>query len=316
MSFRIAPLIVCALAFAAAPYFLPEFNLYQVCLIAGTALVVLGLVVVTGFAGQVSLAQAAFVALGGYGSAVLHSFWGLPLWIGIPLVSAIVGLLGFVLGLLTLRVSGHYLALVTMALTAIVQLGLIYSDPLTGGAAGMPMPSFEMFGFTLSEGRQLYFAIVPTTAFFFVIVHNLQNSRYGRTLAAIRQSPTAAQAMGIDVLQFKSLAFGASAFLGAFGGGILAVLSTYLDPAQFGIPQSVYFLTVAVVGGLMSPLGAIVGSVVFVFLPDFLQSFQTYLGLVFALLLLCFILLRPDGLISLWQSPRGLVRMIRTGGAN
>jgi branched-chain amino acid transport system permease protein len=130
-------------------------------------------------------------------------------------------------------------------------------------------------------------------------VNNIMASRFGRALTAIRQSETAAETMGLDVLRYKAAAFAASGFLGAMGGGLLAPLSTYLDPAEFGVTQSVYFLAIAVVGGLLSPLGAAVGSAIFVLLPELLQSFQSYLGLVFALLLLAFIVLRPNGLASL-----------------
>lgn len=286
-------------AFFAAPHFLAEFHLFQLCLIAGTALVVLGLVVVTGFAGQISLAQSAFVALGGYGSAILATSWGVPLWLGIPVIAIIVALFGYLLGLMTLRVAGHYLALATMAVTAIVQIALVHSDALTGGAAGMPVPPFEIFGRTLENGGQLYYVIIPITALLFLLVRNLNQSHIGRAFAAIRQSETAAEAMGLNVLRYKAAAFGASGFLGAVGGGLLAPLSTYLDPAQFGITQTVYFLAIAVVGGMMSPLGAAIGSAVFVILPDFLQAFQSYLGLVFAVMLLAFIVLRPTGLASI-----------------
>src|SRR6476661_4879152 len=127
--------------FFIAPHFLAEYHLFQICLIASTALVVLGLVVVTGLAGQISLAQSAFAGLGGYGSAILAARWGVPLWAGIPLTAFAVAVVGFMLGQLTLRISGHYLALATMALTAIVQLAFVHSDPVTGGAAGMPMPT-------------------------------------------------------------------------------------------------------------------------------------------------------------------------------
>lgn len=286
-------------AFFAAPHFLAEFHLFQLCLIAGTALVVLGLVVVTGFAGQISLAQSAFVALGGYGSAILATSWGVPLWLGIPVIAIVVALLGYLLGLMTLRVAGHYLALATMAVTAIVQIALVHSDALTGGAAGMPVPPFEIFGRTLENGGQLYYVIIPVAALLFLLVRNLNQSHIGRAFAAIRQSETAAEAMGLNVLRYKAAAFGASGFLGAVGGGLLAPLSTYLDPAQFGITQTVYFLAIAVVGGMMSPLGAAIGSAVFVILPDFLQAFQSYLGLVFAVMLLAFIVLRPTGLASI-----------------
>jgi branched-chain amino acid transport system permease protein len=299
---RLAICVAGIAAFLAAPHYLAEYHLFQICLIAATALVVLGLVVVTGLAGQISLAQAGFVGLGGYGSAILATSCGVPLWAGIPLTAFAVALAGFGLGQLTLRISGHYLALATMAFTAIVQLAFIHSDPVTGGAAGMPVPPFRIFGLTLATGRDLYYIILPATAFLFLLVRNVMRSRFGRALTAIRQSETAAEAMGLNVLRYKATAFAASGFLGAVGGGLLASLSTYLDPAQFGITQSVYFLAVAVVGGMSSPFGAIIGSAMFILIPDLLQTFQSYLGLVFALLLLGFIVLRPNGLASVQLS--------------
>jgi branched-chain amino acid transport system permease protein len=294
-------LLLALVGFFAVQHFLPEHLLYQVCLIAATALIVLGLVVVSGVAGQISLAQAAFVALGGYGAGILGTRYGVPLYLGIPVAGLLAGLIGFVLGQVTLRVSGHYLALATMAFTAIVQLALINLEDLTGGAAGMPMPSFSIAGHTLASGAQLYFVIVPTFIFFFVLVRHVIGSNIGRAYSAIRQSETAAAAMGINVLRYKAFAFAASGVLGAVGGGLLAALSTYLDPSQFGITQTVYYLAIAVVGGMAAPAGAVVGSIIFVFLPELLQAFQTYLGLVFALLLLLFILVRPTGLAFLFE---------------
>lgn len=299
MALRLTLWGVAGVLFLAAPHVLAEFHLFELCLIAGTSLAVLGLVVVTGMAGQISLAQSAFVALGGYGASILATSWGVPLWAGIPLVAIVVAAFGFVLGQMTLRVAGHYLALATLAVTAIVQLALIHGDQLTGGAAGMAVPPFEIMGRTLGSGRELYYVIVPVTALFILITQNLAASRFGRALTAIRQSETAAQAMGLDVLRLKAAAFAASAFLGAVSGGLLAPLSTYLDPAQFGITYAVYFLAIAVVGGMLSPIGAVIGSAVFVLLPNYLQAFQSYLGLVFAVLLLGFIVLRPNGLSSL-----------------
>lgn len=284
-----------------APRFIEDFHLFQICLIAATSLVILGLVVVTGMAGQISLAQSAFVAFGAYGAAILAVRWGLPLWAGIPLSAAVAGLLGFLLGLATLRVSGHYLALATLAVTAMAQLALIHSDELTGGAAGMPVPAFEIMGTTLSRAGELYWVIVPTTAALFAVVDNLVHSRFGRTLAAVRQSETAASAMGIDVLTCKAFAFAGSAFLGAFGGGLLAPLITYLDPAQYGVTQTVSYLAVAVIGGLQSPIGALLGSAIIVLVPELLQAFQSYLGLVLALLLCAFIVFRPEGLASVMR---------------
>lgn len=163
----------------------------------------------------------------------------------------------------------------------------------------MPVPPFRIFGVTAASGGELYYIILPTTAVLFLLVENLLASRFGRALTAIRQSETAAEAMGLNALRYKAAAFGASGFLAAIGGGLMAPLSTYLDPAQFGITQSVYFLAIAVVGGMLSPLGAVIGSAIFVLLPELLQSFQSYLGLVFALMLLGCIVLRPNGVASL-----------------
>ncbi len=303
----IAALIGVAL-FLVLPHALPEFRLFQICLIAATALVVLGQAVVTGFAGQISLAQSAFVGLGGYGSVILTTSWGAPLWLTIPITAVVVGFVGFVLGQATLRVSGHYLALATMAFTAIVQLAFIHGDPLTGGAAGLPVPTLQLFGHTFSSGKDLYYVILPVCALLFVATSNIMHSRFGRGLTALRQSEIAAEAMGLNVLRYKAVAFAASGFLGAVGGGALALLSTYLDPTQFSISQSVYFLAIAVVGGLLSAGGIIASSALFVLLPELLQSFQSYLGLVFALLLLGFIVIRPDGLASLVRLVAGRER--------
>ena len=126
---RVAICIFAVATFFIVPHVLAEYHLFQVCLIAATALVVLGLVVVTGLAGQISLAQSAFVGLGGYGSAILATSWGMPLWAGIPLTAFLVSLAGVVLGLLTLRISGHYLALATMAFAAIVAFVCVPAVP-------------------------------------------------------------------------------------------------------------------------------------------------------------------------------------------
>jgi branched-chain amino acid transport system permease protein len=314
MILRLATYLAATAVFFAVPHLFAEYHLFQLCLIAATALVVLGLVVVTGLAGQISLAQSAFAGLGGYGSAILATAWGVPMWASIPITALIVAAAGYVLGQMTLRISGHYLALATMAFTAIVQLFFIHSDPITGGAAGMPVPPLHVFGVDLGDGSQLYYAIVPTTALLFVLVQNILQSRFGRALKAIRQSETAAEAMGLNTLRYKAVAFACSGFLGSVGGGLLALLSTYLDPSQFGITQSVYFLAIAVVGGMSSPLGAVIGSAVFILLPDALQSFQSYLGLMFALLLLGFIVVRPDGLAAIGTRVAELIALRKPVG--
>ena len=147
-------------------------------------------------------------------------------------------------------------------------------------------------------------------------MHNLTHSRFGRALAAIRQSETAAEAMGIDVLRYKAVAFAASGFLGAMGGGLLASLSTYLDPAQYGITQSVYFLAIAVVGGMSSSLGAVSEAPCSFFCPTSCSHFNPTWALFSRLLLLGFIVLRPEGLASLRLLRNALVPAAKSAGAS
>lgn len=294
----VAPLAALALL-AALPFFAPSHLVYLVALIGSTSIVVAGLSVVIGQAGQISIAQASFAALGAYGTAQLASMAGVPHWIGLPAVSLATAALGYLFGLLSLRVADHYLALATMALCAVVQLLLVHLEDWTGGAVGLPVPPLELGGRALTRPVELYAVVVPLAVATAWFLHALAGSRTGRALAALRMSEVGAAAVGVPVLRHKALAFGISAFLGAFGGGLLALQTTYLDPAQFGILESVRLIAIAVIGGLLNPLGPAIGSAVFVLLPETMGALGRSMALVFSLLLLAFLVLAPRGLAGL-----------------
>jgi branched-chain amino acid transport system permease protein len=301
----------CALAvLLLLPFLLSEYRLFQVGLIASTSLVAAGLVIVTGVAGQVSLAQAAFVALGAYGSSLLAQDLGITQWIGIPVSAAAAGAVGYLLGLLTLRMGGHYLALATMALTAIVQVVIVHWQSLTNGALGLAVVPLTIGGRPLTSGMALFYVVVPVTVAMFALATNLLDSRIGRAFAALRQSEIAASTLGINVLHYKALAFALSAVFGAIGGGLQALQTTYLDPQSFGIVESVLFIAIIVIGGFRNMAGAVLGSAVFIIIPTMLGTFQAYRGLAFALLLLGTIVLFPGGLIELARAglAKGLAR--------
>ncbi len=304
-----------ALAWAAAlalllalPLFVSDYRLFQLGLIASTSIIAAGLVIVTGIAGQVSLAQAAFAALGAYGSTLIAQHAGVPQWFGIPLTAAAVGATGFVLGLLTLRVEGHNLALATMAFTAIVQVVIVHWESLTGGALGLAVPPLKLGAMPLTSGAALFYLIVPVTAAMFALAANLLNSRIGRAFAALRQSEVAAASAGVNVLRHKALAFAVSAVFGAVGGGLQALQTTYLDPQVFGILESVLLIAIIVIGGFRSMAGAVLGGVVFTLIPTTLGPFQSYKGFVFAVLLALTIVVFPGGLASLVAAARAGVR--------
>ena len=294
--------LACLALALALPSVASEYRLFQLGLIASTAIIGLGLVIVTGVAGQVSLAQAAFAAFGAYGSTLLALRLGIPPWLGIPLTAALTGAAGYGLGLLTLRVGGHYLALATMALTAIVQVVLLHWEALTGGALGLAVEPLTLGGAALTSGRALFYVAVPVAFAMFAAASNLLDSRVGRALSALRQSEAAAQSLGINLVHHKSLAFAVSAVFGAVGGALQALQTTYLDPQSFGILESVLFVAVIIVGGFRSIAGAVLGSAVFTVIPDMLGAFQSHKGVAFALLLLLAIVLFPSGIAGLAAS--------------
>lgn len=288
-----------AIALCVFPFVAEEFRVFQALLIASTAIISLGLVVLTGVAGQISLAQAGFAAVGAYGSTILALRLGIAPWVGIPILAVVSAAFGYGLGLLTLRVAGHYLALATLALTATIQVFLVHWDSMTGGAAGLAVPPLKFGNSALTSAHDLYMVVMPLAVLIFIAVFNLLRSRFGRALMALRESEVAAGTLGLNVLHYKSLAFAICAFLGAIGGGIQALQTGYLDPTTYGIVDSVLYLSVIVIGGFRSVFGVLTGSAVFVLVPEMLGSFQAYKGVVFGVLLLLIILTLPNGLSGL-----------------
>ena len=299
---------IAIVALGALPFVAEEYRLFQAQLIASTAIISLGLVVLTGIAGQISLAQAAFAAVGAYGSTLAAIRLGIAPWFGIPVLAILSAGIGYALGTVTLRVAGHYLALATLALTATVQVFLVHSDSITGGAAGLAVPPLALGGIVLSSARDQYFVVMPIAILIFIAVSNILHSRFGRTLTALRESEVATGTLGLNVLHYKSLAFAICAFLGTVGGGIQAFQTGYLDPNTFGIVESVLYLSVIVIGGFRSATGAMIGSAVFVLVPDLLGPFQTYKGVIFGVLLLLIVVTFPHGLSELSRRVFALVK--------
>lgn len=292
-------ILALAAALVALPFLASSHIIFLVAMIGSTSVMVAGLTIVVGLTGQISIAQASFAAIGAYGTAQLATMAGLPHWIGLPAIALVAAAVGYLFGLMSLRVADHYLALATMALCAIVQLLLIHLEDWTGGAVGLAVPPLEFGTRVLTRPAELYAVIVPCAAFTVWFLHTLSTSRFGRAFAALRMSEVASAAVAIPVLHYKALAFALSAFFGAFGGGLFALQTTYLDPAQFGILESVRLIAIAVIGGLLNPLGPVIGATVFVLLPETMGALGRYMSLVFSLLLLLFIVVSPQGIAGL-----------------
>ena len=295
---------VIAAVLLAGPAYMSTHIMLLMALIATTSIITIGLSIVTGLAGQISLAQAAFCGLGAYGATLLSVHAGVPMWLTIPVTAVVVAIIGYGVGVMSLRVEGHYLALVTLAFGGIINLGLLHLTDLTGGAVGRPVQPLSISGFTFGSPVSLYYLSIIVAGAVLFGVSNLLLSRWGRAFHGVRLSEIACKSLGMDVRRVKAIAFAMSAGLGALGGALQSLQTTYLDPAQFTVLGSVSYLSVLVIGGLRSQLGAVIGAVIFVMAPELLGGFKTYMGLMFAIVLLAIIRIAPSGLEFLLKSLR------------
>jgi len=274
--------LVCWIPFSNAfPGWVPlqfgSYRVYQATTIAMWAIVALGLNLLTGYNGQISLGHGAFVAVGGYTSAILMFDHGWPFWATIPIAGLLTGAVGFLVGVPALRLSGPYLAIATLALALATPQILQKYEGITHGSQGINVNSPTPPGFldgdlahwlNLNETQYLYFFALLAAVIMAIIAWNIVRSRVGRAFVAIRDSEIAAQAMGISVPRFKTMAFAISAFFAGICGGVYVQVVGFVSPRSFDVLQSINYLTTIVVGGLASILGSILGAAVFVLIPE------------------------------------------------
>ena len=261
------------------------------------AIAVVGLVVVLGYCGQISIAQAAFFGLGAYGVALGTVDYGLNFFTALAIAVAIAGVLGLILGLGSLRLGGHYLAMVTISFQQILTVVLTNWIGFThgpDGVRGIPRPT--LFGLSF-EGGHAYLALCLVAMVAATLgVWRLKSSRLGRAMQAVRDNELAAGTSGIDVFATKVGSFGLSAVFGSLGGGLFSGGFHYISPDQFSFAESIVMLTMALLGGVQNPFGALIGTGLLVILPEWLRFLrQVYLAVYGAAVILIMVFL-PDGL--------------------
>ncbi len=258
---------------------------------------VVGLVVVLGYCGQISIAQAAFFGLGAYGVALGTVDYDLNFFVALAIGVAIAGALGLLLGAASLKLGGHYLAMVTISFQQILTVVLTNWIGFSHGPDGVRnVPRPMLFGLSLDGGRDYLGLCLVTMVCVAVAVWRLRTTRLGRAMQAVRDNDLAASTCGIDVLHTKVAAFGLSAVVGALGGGLFAGGFRYISPDQFSFAESIVMLTMALLGGVSSPFGALIGTGLLVILPEWLRFLhQVYLAVYGAAVILIMVFL-PDGL--------------------
>ena len=267
---RIALALVLLLA-AALPFFLSNYRVFQLTLVLAYSIVLLGLNMLTGYNGQISLGHGAFYAIGAYTAAILMDRFGVPYWLTLPAAAALCLVAGFLFGLPALRLEGLYLALATFALGVALPQLLKYKnfEHWTGGGQGIVIAKPDApFGLPMNADQWLYLFTLAVTVVMFILGVNLLRGRIGRALIAIRDQPIAAEAMGINISFYKALTFGVSAMYTGIGGALGAIAVQFVAPDSFTIFLSIAFLVGIVVGGLASVSGAIYGALFIQFVPN------------------------------------------------
>lgn len=293
---RLWPYAALLLLLAVMPAFVSSYALRILSTLGIAVILALGLNILMGFAGQVSLANAAFFGIGAYAVAVLGNGYGVSFWLALPLVALLTAGIGFVVGLPALRVSSHYLALATLAFVWTVQVVLINWVSVTGGSPGLSTSRGGLGLGAFREDWAYYLVILAVTTAMVVLAVNIVHSKIGRAFTAIRDNENAAEIMGVNLAKYKTLAFAINAFYCAVAGGLQAGLVRFLDPYEFGLWPSIWHLLYIVVGGLGSIPGSILGPLVLVSLPEALRGFAEYRELIFAVIMLLTLIYLPDGI--------------------
>jgi branched-chain amino acid transport system permease protein len=295
---------VLLLAACALPFLVSNYRVFQLTMVLIYAIALLGLNILTGYNGQISLGHGAFYAIGAYVTAVLMDHGNVPYWACIPISAAVCLVAGFLFGLPALRLEGIYLALATFALGVSLPQLLKYKDleHWTGGVQGITLikpdpPIADIFGLKLNPDRWLYLFTLAVTVLMFVIGWNLLRGRVGRALIAIRDQPIAASTMGINLPLYKSLAFGVSALFTGVAGSLGAVAVSFVAPDSFTIFLSISLLVGMVVGGLASITGAFWGALFIQFIPNVADSVSKAAPwAIYGALMIAFMYVVPTGI--------------------
>jgi branched-chain amino acid transport system permease protein len=293
------------------PYLIYMANISGIAIVAA-----LGLNILTGFTGQISLGHAAFVALGAYSTAILSTKLGLPFWVALPSSGIVAAAFGILLGFPCLRLKGLYLAMATMSFGIVVEYGVTHWESLTMGVRGIKVPSPSLFGYSLSSESSMFYLILTVVIILTAGAKNLMRTRVGRAFVAIRDQDIAASVIGVNLTHYKVMSFAISAFYAGIAGGLYAYSITYLHPENFTLLLSIEYIAMIIVGGLGSILGTVFGAVFLTVMPDVIKACLTFLGqylvffhgsyneewniAAFGLLIMLFLIAEPTGLNGIW----------------
>lgn len=306
-------------ALVAFPFVADLYWLYLACLVAINMIAVIGLNVLTGYTGQVSLGQAAFMGVGAYTVAWLENHTGSPFPVNLLAGALLATAAGLIAGLPSLRVKGLYLAIATIAASFILLFIFKNWESVTNGTRGISVAPPRVFGVELANPDTFYWLVMPILLIMLLGAANLFRTRIGRAFIAIRDRDISASVLGIDLPRYKLMSFAIAAFYAGMAGGLYAYFFGSINPETFPLLMSIFLLAAVIVGGMGSMLGSVLGGIFMTLVPELLRYGIDFLGLfmdnasvvlsplrtvVFGLLIVGFLLFEPRGLAEIWRRIR------------
>jgi len=312
--------------FGVIPFISSIYSLYLINTIGIYAIAAIGLNLLIGYTGQISLGHAAFFGVGAYAAAILATKAGLPFLLAAPIAGVVAAAVGMVFGLPSARLKHLYLCIATLAGQFIIEYVLVQWEGLTGGAEGLVVPSVSLFGLDLGSDRVFYYVVFASLVLMIWIAVNLIRTRIGRAFIAIRDNDRAAEGMGIPVFGYKLLSFAISSFYAGFAGALFAYYTMSITPEPFNLGLSIEYVAMIIIGGLGSIPGAVFGTVFVVSLNEILSQITEYLmnvgvstgvaitiaplrEFVYGLAIVLFIIFEPKGLAEVWRIVRSNFRL-------
>jgi branched-chain amino acid transport system permease protein len=263
-------------------------------------IITIGLSLLMGYAGQISLGQAAFFGIGAYTTGILTTKLGLPVAVSFPLSILLTISVAFAIGIPTLRLRGHYLAMATLGLGEIVHIVFNELIPLTGGPSGFGnIPLIRIFGIELDNDYKYFIFVWAIVAIVLFLSLNIINSRVGRALKAIHKEEQTASTLGVNTSRLKLSVFVLSSGFAALAGFLYAHYVTFLSPGTFSLGFSILLVTMVAVGGMENIWGALIGTTVLTLLPEYLRFFKDFDILIYGIILISIMILRPEGLYGI-----------------
>ncbi|WP_407518564.1 branched-chain amino acid ABC transporter permease [Methylobacterium oryzisoli] len=303
-----------------APLVLDRYWLSLLIQIGYFAVAALGLNILVGFTGQISIGHAAFFGFGAFASAWLSNNLHIPVIFAIPLAGVVTTAVGLVFGLPAARLKGLYLAIATLAAQYILQDFFARANWFTGGVAGTHAEAFSLFGFTFDTDQRYFYVVLATLVLCFVAATNLMRTRDGRALVAVRDHYLSAEMMGINLTRYRTLSFGLSAFFAGIGGALYGHYLQFVSVEGFGILLSIQFLGMIIIGGLGSIMGTLMGTAFMVMVPEAMgwltdalrgspvdralslkDNLSFLREMAIGLVIVLFLIFEPDGLAHRWR---------------